>query len=307
MKKLIVAGASLALLFAPVAPASANPTLPAGDVLYEMSCDGDVNGFQLHSLNTSDNTRTAVGTGTAGFKCGRQGAMLQGTNWFYFVESGDGFPYSLVRTDVTSGLTEVIGEFREEGAARWVVSLAIDDNGNAYALNGQTLYSVNLTTGALTSVASASPFEDFRGNPNGFAYDPTTDKFYVGHNGGDGLYSLNMSTGAYTLIATNSDYWVGSMSFDSNGYLWVKGDYNLVSRVAISDFGNSANWIDSALLSPDVYGESLVIARTPSGGGGGGDDEDESLANTGSTDATPYLVGGLLAAGIALAFRRRRV
>lgn len=302
MKHLLVAGASLALLLAPVAPASANPTLPAGDVLYEMSCDFGADGFQLHSLNTSDNTRTAIGTGTAGSECGSQGAMLQGTNWFYFVEDS---PTGLVRTDVTSGLTEVIGEFREEGAVRQVQSLAIDDNGNAYALNKQTLYSVNLTTGALTSVAAASLFEDLRGNAYGFAYDPTTDKFYVGHNGGDGLYSLNMSTGEYTLIATNFDYWTGSMSFDSDGYLWVNGDTNQVSRVAISDFGNSANWIDSAALSPNIYSQSLVIARAPSGEGG--DDEGESLAATGSADATPYLLGGLLAAGIALAIRRRRV
>lgn len=305
MKKLIVAGASLALLFAPVAPASANPTLPAGDVLYEMSCDGAINGFQLHSLNTSDNTRTAIGTSTGSVECALGGTILRGSNWFYFKAR-----INLFRTDVTSGVTEVIGEFREEGADRDIKSLAIDDNGNAFALSEEALFSVDLSSGNLTTVAATNFATLTGGTPLGFAYDPTTDKFYVAEDGDGNLYSLNMSTGALTFIASNSDYWVGSMSFDSNGYLWVNGDTNQVSRVAISDFGNSANWIDSAPLSPNVYSESLVIARAPSGGSG--DDEDnsdgsDSLANTGSADATPYLLGGLLAAGIALALRRRRV
>jgi LPXTG-motif cell wall-anchored protein len=299
MKKMIVAGASFALLFAPVAPASANPTLPAGDVLYEMSCDGMINGFQLHLLNTSDNTRTAIGTATGAVQCASQGAILPGTDWFYFTNFAD----TLFRADVTSGLTEVIGDLRDAGVARDIDSLAMDDNGNAYALSGETLFSVDLSSGNLTSVAAAN-FATFGGTPNGFAYDPTTDKFYVAEDGDSNLYSLNMSTGGLTFIATNSDYWVGSMSFDSDGNLWVNGDGNQVSRVAIGDFGNSANWIDSAALSPNVYSESLVIARPASNDE---EDENESLANTGSADATPYLLGGLLAAGIALAFRRRRV
>lgn len=301
MKKLIVAGASLALLLAPVAPASATPTLPAGDVLYEMSCDGDVSGHQLYSLNTSDNTRTAIGTGTGSTTCALQGAVLPGSNWFYFISVGT--PKSLVRTNLTSGSTEVIGELREEGADRDTSSFAIDDNGNAYALTYDTLYSVNLSTGALTNPVAANTYDLAGGYPYGFAFDSKTNKFYVAEDGGGGLYWLNIGTGGFTLIATNSDYWVGSMTFDSNGYLWVNGDTNQVSRVALSDFGNSANWIDSAPLSPNFYSESLAIARPASSD----DDEDESLANTGSTDATPYLVGGLLAAGIALALRRRRV
>ena len=299
MKKLIVAGASLALLFAPVAPASANPTLPAGDALYEMSCDGNINGFQLHSLNTSDNTRTAIGTSTGSLECALQGAVLPGTNWFYFIAVGT--PNRLVRANLTSGLTEVIGELRQEGVARSALSLAIDDNGNTYALTNDTLYSVNLSTGALTNPVVANTNDLAGGSPYGFAFDPKTNKFYVAEDGGGGLYWLNVGTGVFTLVATNTDYWVGSMAFDSNGYLWVNGDTNQVSRVAISDFGNSANWIDSAALSPNVYSESLAIARPAS------DDDEEGLANTGSADATPYLLGGLLAAGIALAIRRRRV
>jgi LPXTG-motif cell wall-anchored protein len=302
MKKMIVAGVSFALLFAPVAPASANPTLPAGDVLYEMSCDGMINGFQLHLLNTSDNTRTAIGTATGAVQCASQGAILPGTDWFYFTDFAD----TLVRADVTSGLTEVIGDLRDAGVARDIDSLAMDDNGNAYALSGETLFSVDLSSGNLTSVAAANFATLTGGMPIGFAYDPTTDKFYVAEDGESNLYSINISTGALTFIATNSDYWVSSMSFDSDGNLWVNGGHSYVSRVAISDFGNSANWIDSAALSPNVYSESLAIARLASNDEENSDGS-ESLANTGSADAAPYLLGGLLAAGIALAFRRRRV
>ncbi len=303
MKKLIVAGASLALLFTPVAPASANPTLPAGDELYEMSCTDA--GFQLHSLNTSDNTRTAVGTGTGNNNdggCGLQGALLPATDWFYFADFRFGQANRLVRADISTGVIEVIGDLREGGVSRDIRSLAIHDNGNAYALTSGKLFSVDLSTGNLTTAVDVLT----DGDPAGFAYDPTTDKFYVADSAENvKLYTLNISTGAYSLIATNSDSSVVAMSFDSEGNLWVKGEEeNYVSRVAISDFGNSANWIDGAELSPVVDSYSLVIARPASNDE---EDADESLANTGSADATPYLVGGLLAAGIALALRRRRV
>lgn len=302
MKRLLIAVASLALVLAPVASASANPTLPAGDALYEMSCDNRVNDYLFHSVNTSNNTRTAIGNGTGVnvvTECAYQGAMLPGTDWFYFP---DRYSDKLVRVDVTTGLTEIVGLLRESGSYQGLYSLAIHDNGNAYALSYDTLFSVNLSTGELTTIVAANTYDLAEGYPYGFAYDPKTDKFYVAEDGGDSLYSLNMSTGVFTLVATNSDYWVGSMSFDSDGNLWVNGDGNLVSRVALSGFGNSVNWIDSAALAPQVYSESLVIARPPVE-----DDDEEGLANTGSADATPYLLGGLLAAGIAFALRRRRV
>jgi LPXTG-motif cell wall-anchored protein len=304
VKKLLIVGASIALLLAPVAPASANPTLPAGDALYEMTCDNVVADYRLHSVNTSDNTRTAVGAGTNTSninECGYQGAMLPGTDWFYFVDYMNG--NRLVRVDVTTGVTEVIGDLREGGAYQGIYSLTINDNGNAYALSYETLFAVNLNTGGLSSLVAANTYDIAEGYPYGFAYDPKTKKYYVAEDGAGGLYTLNIGTGVFTLVATNTDYWVGSMAFDSNGYLWVNGDTNKVSRVALNRFGDSDDWVDSAALSPNVYSESLVIARGP----GGGDDDEEGLANTGSADATPYLVGGLLAAGIALVFRRRRV
>lgn len=301
MKKLLIAAVSLALLLAPVAPASANPTLPAGDALYEMSCDNTVNDYLFFSVNSADNTRTAIGNGmgvNVVTECAFQGAMLPGTDWFYFPDPYDD---KLVRVDVTTGLSEVVGLLRDSGTFRGIWSLAIHDNGTAYALSDESLFSVNLSTGALTPIVVGY---DLAGSfTYGFAYDPKTDKFYVAEDGSDGLYSLDITTGVFTLLATNSDYWVGSMSFDSEGYLWVNGADDQVSRVALSGFGNSANWVDSAPLIPNVYSESLVIVRGP----GGGDDDEEGLANTGSADATPYLLGGLLAAGIAFALRRRRV
>lgn len=311
MKRFVFAAVAATFLVLGASPAQADvaPILPSGDELFEMTCDSGSNDRQLFSLDLVALARDSVGSGTSvsalAEDCGTQGAILPGTDWFYFVDGQSG---DLVRADLNTGTIEVIATVLKNGSAVTVYSLAIGPDGSAYMIGvAHKLYSLNLASGALTELGAVNlP----TGTTYGFAYDAVTDDFYVAESGHGTLSTLDIATQTATLVGTNAGRFIGSMSFDSDGNLWVNGDFGgAVSQTTLADFGTPANWKNSDGMSPDLYSVSLVVRHgsASSGGGGGGDDEDESLANTGSADATAYLVGGLLSAGIALALRRRRV
>ena len=298
MKKLVIGGAALALvLSSTVAHGTEAPSLPAVDAMYEISCDAEINNWQLYALDLSALTRTAIGDGTGtttGKECALQGALLPGTDWFYYP---DNFQAFLMRVNVVTGGVEQVGAWAES-----IYSLAIDDEGNAYALTYDTLFSVNLATGALTELVEADTYGMDEGYPYGFAYDPKTDKFYMAEDGEDSLYTLNISTGEFTFVADQDAYFLGSIAFDSDGYLWTNDGQvgALVRRVPLSGFGDAPAWQETATMTPSVASESLIIAR-----GEPVDSGAETLAPTGSIDPLPLVAFGAMLAGAAVVIRRR--
>lgn len=298
MKRLTAVMAGLVLLLVSTSPATASPRLLEGDTMFEVSCDRSTNGDQLHSLNIEAGTRTPIGDGVppggTGSGCAGQGAIKPGTNWHYF--SGN---FGLFRVNLITGVVEMVGQITKDGSPVVLSSLSIDGSGNAYGLTRYNLYSLDLSTATLSDEKPADIVALTGGAPDAFAYDEITDEFYVVEDQG-GLYRLDVATGELTLLATNQDFWVASMAFDSRGRMWVNSEGLGVTSVNLEDFGNTARWSDWDLLSPEVYSNSLAIRRPQTS-------NSENLANTGSADATAFLVGGLLAAGIAIAIRRRRV
>lgn len=267
--------------------------------MFEVSCDSSTNGDQLHSLNLEAGTRTPIGDGVppggTGSGCAGQGAIKPGTDWLYF----SGNSSDLFRVNLISGDVELVGQIMKDGSPVVLSALSIDGSGNAYGLTWYNLYSLDLSTATLSDEKPADIAALTGGTPNGFAYDEKTDEFYVTEYEG-GLYRLDVATGELTLLATNPDFWVASMAFDSRGRMWVNSEGLGVTSVNLEDFGNTARWSDWDVLSPEVYSNSIAIRRSQTS-------NDEGLANTGASNAAPYLLGGLLAAGIALAIRRRRV
>ena len=299
MKRILTVGASLMLLVMPAHAAAANPTPPAGDKLFEVSCYHLANDHQLHSLNVRAGTRTpigdGVGTGDTGSPCATQGAVKPGTDWLYYT---DGHSHGLFRVNLVSGEVESIGEVLFDGSRVNLISLAIDDSGNAYGLTENLLYSLNLSTATLSTEKQSDVFASTGGYPFGFAFDPRTGEFYVVESVNGGLYRLGIDTGELTLLATNTDVVVGSMAFDSSGRLWVNGDDFGVASVTLGNFGNTGRWYDTGDLSPIVYSNSLAIRRPQSSG-------NENLANTGAVEIAPLVIVGLGAAVLAFAIRRR--
>lgn len=310
MKKSIIVAAVAAALVLGTSPANAvAPSLPAGDSLFEVACDNDVPDFQLFSLDLAAMTRDLLGGGLGlSFApvCALQGAILPGSDWFYYPDDQD----QMWRSDLTSGDVQFVRAFA--GNVGTVYSITITPDGDAYALDDSgdvgNLYSLDLSTGALSLVGAiadpevGTPF----GEMYGFAYDGVTEKFYGVEDTQGRLFEFDVATRALTLLATNPDYTVRSMSFDSEGNLWVNGSGfgRTVRQLTLANFGTTANWTDSGSFNRSDYSRSLVVRLPPVEEDSDGS---ESLADTGAADATPYLLGGLLAAGIALALRRRRV
>jgi hypothetical protein len=286
------------LLVIPAHTAAANPTLPAGETMYEVSCDSSTNADQLHSLNIEAGTRTPIGDGVppggTGSGCASQGAVKPGTDWYYYT---DGHSDGLFRVNLISGDVELVGQIMKDGSPVMLSSMAIDGSGNAYGLTRYNLYSLNLSTATLSDEKPADIVALTGGSPGAFAYDEVTDKFYVVENYG-GLYRLDVATGELTLLVTNPDFWVASMAFDSRGRIWVNSEGLGVTSVNLADFGITARWSDWHVLSPEVYSNSLAIRRTQTS-------NNENLANTGAVEIAPLVIGGLGAAVLAFAFRRR--
>ena len=284
------------LLLVPAHSATASPTPPAGDKLFEVSCDSTTNDHQLHSLKVRAGTRTPIGNGSGGnfgSGCARQGAIKPDTDWFYFPDAD---LQALSRVNLVSGDIELVAPLLNNAEPVRLASLAIDDEGNAYGLTRSNLYSLDLLTGAVSDEKPADIVALNGGFPNGFAYDGKTNEFYVIENQG-GLFRLDVSTGDLTLLATNPDFWVASMAFDSRGSMWVNGDDGLAS-VTLANFGNSERWDYIPDLSPDVHSESLAIRRPQTSG-------NENLANTGAVEIAPLVIVTLGAAVLAFTLRRR--
>jgi hypothetical protein len=309
MKKLtmtLAGAATLALVGFAATPAFAvsGPTLPANDKLYVMECDVRVTSLQLFGVDPESGVATEIGTGNPGEStCAWQGAQMPGTDWFYYFAQ-DRY---LQRVNLTTGANEVIGKLSLNGDPyNGGYSLAIGPDGTAYVLDYDDLYTVDVSTAALTYLSSPNFYDEYSGYPYAFAYDYTTEKFYVVEDGDGALYELAPSTGDKVELSYNEDYDVYSISFDANGDMWANGNGNYVSKTTIANFGDSAAWQDSPIVlsgTQEFYSESLwVTPKFPAQ-----DDSTPELANTGLNVAGFAALAGLLTiAGVSIVAVRRR-
>ena len=305
MKRLTMAlasAATLSLIGFAAAPAFAvaGPTLPAQDKLYVIECDQqDALSLQLYGVNSELGELTTIGSGLSGANsCAYQGAQMPGTDWFYYLDSP-----TLLRVDLVTGDTEVIGEFTNGGLTEnSVYSMTFGPDGTAYAMTYDELFTVDVATAELTYLSTPDVYGIGSGYPYAFAYDYVTQKFYFVEDGYNGLYEIVPTTGAKTLVATSGDYVVYLMAFDSDGNLWVNGEGDFVSKLALADFANPAAWVDSPDLTigqGTLYSESLWVTPKFS--------PKPELPNTG-VDVAGFatLAGMLTIMGVSIVAVRRR-
>ncbi len=305
MKRIVIGFITVGLAML-AAPASASTLSLAGnDEMYQVSCDGSHQRNQLTQVHLAEQTVTTIGTGEGapGSACASQGALIASTGWFYYVDWANND--RLLRTDLETGSIEVIGILHEGGAGMDIDSLAVGPGEQVYAIRNHNLYNLNLDDASVSLATAIDPTGLSLGHLYGFAYDPSSKHYYVVDDEGDSLYKLNVETGHLTYVATNSDFWVGSMDFDSDGYMWFNGDDNGVYRVWPSQFGNSSKIRGSGdldYLGDNIYSESLQILRDPIPAK---DKDNEGLAYTGAADIS-WVLGFAGIAGLgAVALRRR--
>lgn len=236
--KLLSLSALVALLMSPIiavpaGAASVGPVLPAEQTMYAISCDdgnnNDVLGDTLFTVDTTNGDLTKVGDGTAGVdsgSCAGQAAFDPTNNNLYYIGNdwaGDA-SNALSRMNVTTGVATRIGVFKLGGVETPISALAISSTGVAYAADSTALYTVNLSTGALTTVGALTGI-----SPNAMSFDTSSNLWIV--DGSENLFQVNTSNGS--TVSTSTDLqtagigWVPGMAYDANGVLWVQDNVNL--------------------------------------------------------------------------------
>lgn len=301
------------LLFAGLGATSASAaTLPSGDDLYALSCPQEDNPYvpqamQLWSIDAATVAGATIGGGSGDVEgtCAGQPAWNPVTKSAYAFALTDEHdePSVLMRVDVTTGASTPVAAMYYEDEPVQVASLAIGLDGAAYALAYTRLYSVDLTTGALTAIGDGIPLS------YGFAVDPTTGRFWA-LTSGSTLMEIDVATGGFTLGQSLELAGAYSMQIDSAGGLWVftaNVDEDPIIRTELwaAAFGVTEPSTSVGVLSIVDEGEplsqALLLVPTPSGAA-----DARALAATGHDPLQAITAGALLVlVGVALAAARR--
>jgi len=252
---LIGLGASPASAVAPPTPGALSP----GSALFAIDCDNTPG--QLYSVDVSNAVGTKIGIGSNinNSSCAYGGAWDQATNSAYYVADKGGRG-TLASVDLNTGVSTKVGALLSGLTAKLIQSIAIGVDGSAYAIDDAgELYTLNLSTGALTPVGST-------GNVSlwGFAADPVTRVFYV-LDFNTGVYStIDVSTAVLTTAGTlalpthNSPE---ALQIDVNGTFWVEND-GAKADIWSFDPANPTEAVKSgvfAVAGTYVYTESLIL------------------------------------------------
>ncbi|KJC62976.1 hypothetical protein TZ00_17590 [Agreia bicolorata] len=318
---------SIGIVAAPASAASGR-TLATGS-LHAISCDEDVNALTLFSIDAATAAATAIGDGApeSEAECALQAAWNPVTSTAYY--SAEGLePAVLTRIDPKTGDSTPVGMLALNGERNGIDSMAIGNDGAAYAIQDDTLYSLDLDTAALTKIAVLGTSALL-----GFSVDPTTGLFYAIRPGGQ-VFTIDVVAGTATLVGiVDVDGGIFSLQIDRAGVLWMEvdsGEDEVEGRTGdlwsadLADLAGSSLrsgtiadaeqtiYIQSLLyipgpvvpVEPPVVQPPAVAPVTPV------TPPAPKLANTG-VDAAPIAAGGALVAmlGLALlvpAIRRRR-
>ena len=319
---------------ASAAPAAEGRSLYTGSSLYAISCLEDVAPLTLLSIDAATAAATAIGAGTpeSGAECAGQAAWNPVTSTAYLSEWVLG-PSALATVDLKTGVSTQVAPFTLNGEFNGIDSMAIGNDGAAYAIQNTTLYSLDLETAALTEIGQLDADSML-----GFSVDPTTGKFYAIDRTGE-VFQIDVEAAVATPIGNvGLERATYSLQIDTSGVLWIEADVRVGDGEArkltaqlwsanLSDISGSAVFSGTIADSEQtVYTASLlllpgpllpVIPVTPVEPVPAVVDPAvvtapvvPQLANTG-VDAAPMAAGGALVAllGVALlvpAIRRRR-
>ena len=278
---------------------------PSGKFVYvanagdDYSSDGSVVSYTINAT-TEALTSTGAIMGNCPGLCVPESVALDPSGKFAYVPNGGGESngVAMYTINATTGSLTSTGMIPVEGYA---VSVAVHPSGKfAYAANANntpgmagnvSMYTINATTGALTSIETVETGTIFgEPNPNAMAVDPTGSFAYVANSGSNNvsMYSINTTTGILTslgLIASGTNPL--SVAVDPTGkfaYVTNSGS-NDVSMYTI-------NATTGVLTSTGMVaaGQSPTsIAIHPSG-------NFAYVTNSGSNDVSIYSIDGVTGA-----------
>lgn len=223
----LAAAATLTFFGAHAAVALPSQPLPEGNVLYAFDCESAPFG-EFVNVNVSDFSATLVGTNvsTAHASCAEQAAFNPVTSEIFWISLFGSNESWLMKADLQTGSSTEMGRMTLNTVGKTITALAIGADGRAFAIGydtqvqGSVLYSVDLSTAALTSVANLDPTL-ITGNVYSFAYNPKTREFYL-QSGNAVVRQIDVSTGLTTVACTYAaQTTMYGFSFDQNGLAWT--------------------------------------------------------------------------------------
>ena len=327
-KSLIALLVTLGLVAAPLAASAVGTrTLAANNKLFGFDGLGSGTYGNLSQLNELDGGNTTIGTrGTFspnGFPYQASFDATSGSIYWINSDFQNAIPNYLMKANTTTGISTLVGEFKDGATATPIDSMAIGPNGDAFAFSEGKFYSIDKATGALTLINASTGQTRFYS----FAYNPADQNFWAISNDNDGgFYTVNVATGAVTLqLAIGSFPNLGagtsagakrvySIAFDQNGSVWgVNGNGDLFSSVVTGT--NAADFVTGIQLvgAPgQTATNSIAISYPVSNGSNNGSGNSGGLANTGTDPSRIFnLTFGafaflLVGAGLLVVSRTRR-
>ena len=315
--------AALVLAGASAATAAAPEVLPTGQKLYAIDCDNY--GPQLWSVG-ADGASTPVGNAyetATGNDCAGGGQTNPVDGITYFVYNPFESPNALATVDLTTGVVTTVADFSGDTTNPW--QLFITNDGDAFVVADQVLFSLALATGVTSEIGSMAPAAF-----GAVGYDALTDTIYSFDYSNDVIvYTINRETGEATDTglggvwdtADCADGGTGSgtplnVIFDSAGFAWIASESCYANTMSV-DMTTGESAIRGEFHDPSeriytrrfntFYSHTLIIgtaAVAPAA------DAAPALAATGFNSGAIAVAGGIgaivILLGAALLFRSRR-
>ena len=199
-------------------------TLPAGDHLYAITCNAaSAADYHLFRVHPASGAFVSVGgtTSIEGSTCAYAMSYDAATKVSYFLAGNTtAGTLPLLRVNLTTGRERFIADLML-GATKttgFPAVVAIGNQGKAFAIVGNSLYRLNLTTGALAVVGPVGSV----GDVYSFSVDPANGLFYAIDEPGH-VYRIDTKTGAGTLLGRVStvNSRVYSLTIDTKGVFWI--------------------------------------------------------------------------------------
>ena len=296
------AGSLVAAICLSASPAfaSGKRILPAGEALYEASCDGVNFTDQLGLVNPLDATVTAVGSSTL-TGCFQQGAWDSATGTAYVVDNGLSNE-SLASVNLSTGVITDIAPFQLSPTGDLNVgALAISSSGAAFTTHAGVLYSVDLSSGELTN-----PLPLVDGSSTSYyglsalAFDPSNGILYgITSDSSRSVVTIDPATGLVTVLSQDpfSGQNALSLQFDSSGTAWIA-----VGALSSSLYSASIDDVAGTMVlqgtltyngtdTPSIsYLITPTIPAAPTGVTATGGDQQVTVSWQASAGATSYTV-----------------
>jgi len=208
-------------------------SLPAGDAMYAVSCNGP--GGQLSSVDPASAAFTAIGVpqniDSSGCAYGMAYNFGLGKSYLLAGNLSSG-EWPIVEVNLANGNETEISRITINGSPTtgYPAVMTIDASGSAFAIVANNFYALDIATGIATLRGPVGNFADIYA----LAPNPNDGRLYAVSESGQ-LLSIDPSSGAGTSIANlHLARGVFSLQFDSDGYGWLNTGVN--ASFAISSF-----------------------------------------------------------------------